>query len=72
MFRRVEERLVLVLAVQIDQRADALLERPDGGHLPAQGALAPPVGADTPAHNQLLTLRTKASLDQRLIRARAH
>ena len=67
-----EQRLVLVLAVQVDERPDALGQRADGRHLAVERAAAAAVGADPPLRDQLFAAGEEAALDERLAAPGAH
>ena len=64
--RRVEQRLVLVLAVEIDQRADRLPQRRGRDELPVEEGAAPALGGDLASDDQLVAgRRVEHCLDYR-------
>ena len=52
--RRIEQRLVLVLPVQIDQRSDRFAQRRGGDQLSVEEGAAPALGRDFTSDDQLL------------------
>ena len=64
--RRIEQRLVLVLPVQIDQRSDRFAQRRGGDQLSVEEGAAPALGRDFASDDQLLAgRRVEDRLDYR-------
>ena len=64
--RRIEQRLVLVLPVQIDQRSDGFAQRRGRDQLSVEEGTAPALGGDFASHDQLLARgRVEDRLDYR-------
>ena len=64
--RRIEQRLVLVLPVQIDQRSDRLAERGGRDQLSIEEGPAPALRRDLASHDQLVARwRVEDRLDYR-------
>ncbi len=67
-----EQRLVLVLAVQVDERPDALGQRAHRRHLAVERAPAAAVGADPALRDELFAAGEEAAFDRRLRRSGAN
>ena len=67
---RAEQRLVVVLAVQVDQRPAQLGQRAGGGQPAVDVGARATVGGDDPAQDDLVAVDDEAALDHRLGRRR--
>jgi biopolymer transport protein TolQ len=61
--RGIEQRLMLVLAVQLHEPSGQVLERRRGGQCPADEGSTPPLGRDLPADDDLLSVVFENRLD---------
>ena len=69
---RIEQRLVLVLAVQLDQPVRQVLERAGGGQRAVDERAAAPLRRDLAANEQFLAAAFETGLDRRRVLAGAH
>src|SRR5207244_12043726 len=65
MRRRIEQRLMFVLAVQFDETPREILERPGGRERAVDERAAPALRRDLPAHNELLAIAPEDRFDPR-------
>ncbi len=62
----IEERLVLVLPVNVDQKPRGLLHLGGGRHLPVDAAETAPVGADAPRKEDFPLVQNDAQIPNRV------